>query len=108
MPFAFATAGMTPPLAPASDLRASDDVALRLESMNALAALLLDWRVDCERHLRALTSIQRWLERVRCGAAGDGERELLLQEIGRLLHDAPPAHDDWTRRAETHLNNISR
>jgi hypothetical protein len=98
---------MTPPLAPASDLRSSDDVTLRLESINALAALLLDWRVDCERHIRALTSIQRWLERVRCGAAGDGERELLLQEIGRLLREAPPEHDEWTRRAETHLNNIS-
>jgi hypothetical protein len=99
---------MTPPLAPASDLRASEDVTLRFDSMNALAGLLLDWRVDCERHLRALTSIQRWLERVRCGAAGDGERELLLQEIGRLLHESPPRHDDWTRQAEAHLNNIAR
>jgi hypothetical protein len=99
---------MTPPLAPASDLRASEDVTLRFDSMNALAGLLLDWRVDCERHLRALTSIQRWLERVRCGAAGDGERELLLQEIGRLLREAPPRHDDWTRQAEAHLNNIAR
>jgi hypothetical protein len=99
---------MTPPLAPASDLRASEDFTLHLDSMNALAGLLLDWRVDCERHLRALTSIQRWLERVRCGAAGDGERELLLQEIGRLLHEAPPRHDDWTRQAEAHLNNIAR
>src|SRR5258705_2687186 len=98
---------MTPPLAPASDLRASDDVTPRLESMNALAALLLDWRVDCERHIRALTSIQRWLDPVRCGPAGDGEPELLLQEIGRLLPEAPPEHDDWTRRPETHLNNTS-
>ena len=99
---------MTPPLAPASDMRASEDFTLRFDSMNALAGLLLDWRVDCERHLRALTSIQRWLERVRCGAAGDGERELLLQEIGRLLREAPPRHDDWTRQAEAHLNNIAR
>jgi hypothetical protein len=99
---------MTPPLAPASDLRSSDDVTLRLESINALAALLLDWRVDCERHIRALTSIQRWLERVRCGAAGDGERELLLQEIGRLLREAPPEHDEWTQRAETHLTTFQR
>lgn len=99
---------MTPPLAPGSDLRATEDVTFRLESLNALAALLLDWRVDCERHLRALTSMQRWLERVRCGAAGDGERDLLLQEVGRLLREAPPKHDDWTRQAETHLDNITR
>jgi len=107
-PFAFIRGGMTPPLAPASDLRASEDATLRLESMSALASLLLDWRVDCERHLRALTSMQRWLERVRCGATGDGERELLLQEMGRLLHEAPPKHEDWTRQAETHLNSIAR
>ena len=98
---------MTPPLAPAADLRASEDVIPRSEAINALAALLLDWRVDCERHLRALTSIQRWLERVRCGAAGEGERDLLLQEMGRLLTEAPPRHDDWARQAEAHLNNIS-
>ena len=76
--------------------------------MNALAALLLDWRAECERHLHSLTCIQRWLERVRCGAAGDGERELLLQEMGRLLREAPPRHDDWTRQAESHLNSIVR
>jgi hypothetical protein len=99
---------MTPPLAPAADLQASEDLALRSESMTALAALLLEWRVDCERHLRGLTNLQRWLERVRCGAASDGERELLLQEMGRLLSEAPPRHHDWTRQAETYLNNLTR
>jgi hypothetical protein len=101
---------MTPPLAPAADLRAPDNAnaIARAESMNSLATLLLDWRVDCERHLRTLTCIQRWLERVRCGAAGEGECELLLQEMGRLLREAPPKHDDWTHQAETHLNNIAR
>src|SRR5512132_844115 len=104
---------MTPPLAPTADLRAhldaeapsrakaAEDAALRSESMNALAALLLDWRVDCERQLRGLTSMQRWLERVRCGAAAEGERELLLQEVGRLLGEAPPNNTDWTRQAAT-------
>jgi len=62
--------------------------------------------VECERHLRALTSIERWLERVRCGAAADGERELLIQEMGRLLHEPPPNHDEWTQRAETLLNKL--
>lgn len=111
---------MTPPLAPVADLRshldaeppsrgkAAEDLALRSESMTALAALLLDWRVDCERQLRGLTNIQRWLERVRCGAAADGERELLLQEMGRLLREEPPRNDDWTRQAETYLNNLRR
>src|SRR5215208_5060804 len=99
---------MTPPLAPAPDARAVQDVGSRVDAINALAALLLDWRVDCERHLRALTSLQRWLERVRCCAASDGERELLLQEMGRLLRDEPPRHDDWTGGAEPHLNNITR
>ena len=99
---------MTPPLAPAADQCAPDTAFARAESMNALATLLLDWRVDCERHLRTLTCLQRWLERVRCGAAGGGECELLLQEMGRLLREAPPKHDDWTRQAETHLNNITR
>jgi len=113
-------ARMTPPLAPVADLRAhleaeapssakvADELALRSESMTALAALLLDWRVDCERHLRGLTNIQRWLERVRCGAAGDGERELLLQEMGRLLREEPPRNDDWMRQAEKYLNNLIR
>ena len=104
----FTFARMTPPLAPAADLRAPEDFALRSESMTALAALLLDWRVECEGHLRALTSLQRWLERVRSGAAGDGERELLLQEMGRLLREAPPRNDDWTRQAEKYLNNLIR
>jgi len=65
---------MTPPLAPAADLRASEDVIPRSDSMNELAAMLLDWRADCERHLRSLTCIQRWLERVRCGAASETQR----------------------------------
>lgn len=118
--------GMTPPLAPAADLavdanalRASALDALtppvevaandasRLESINALASLLLDWRADCERHLRGLTNLQRWLERVRCGAAVAGERELLLQEMGRVLRESPPNNDEWTREAETHLNRLT-
>lgn len=89
-------------------MRAHEDVALRSESMTALASLLLDWRVDCERHLRGLTNLQRWLERVRSGAAGDGERDLLLQEMGRLLRESPPKNDDWTRQAETYLNSLIR
>ena len=88
-------------------MRAADDVSSRAESINALATLLLDWRVDCERHLRTLTCIQCWLERVRCGDAGDGERELLIQEMGRLLREAPPKHEDWARQAEGHLNHVS-
>jgi hypothetical protein len=75
--------------------------------MSGLAALLLDWRVECERHLRALTSIQRWLERVRCGAAADGERELLIQEMGRLLHEPATDHEEWIRRADAYLNNLT-
>jgi hypothetical protein len=99
---------MTPPLAPAADLPAALDVDLRSDSMNALAALLLDWRVDCERHLRGLTNLQRWLERVRCGGAAEGERELLLQEMGRLLRESPPNNDDWMRQAVAYLNNLTR
>jgi len=100
---------MTPPLAPSADLALdAEDVMSRSESMTALAALLLDWRVDCERHLRGLTNLQRWLERVRCGAAADGERELLLQEMGRVLRAAPPKHDDWMREAETQLKKLTR
>ena len=107
---------MTPPLAPTAEL----DAALRSldaeapsgakasESMNALAALLLDWRADCERQLRGLTNIQRWLERIRCGAAGEGERELLLQEMARLLHEAPPKNEEWTRQAEMYLSSLTR
>jgi hypothetical protein len=99
---------MTPPLAPVVDSQVSDTSRSRSDSMCGLASLLLDWRVECERHLRALTSIQRWLEHVRCGAAAEGERELLIQEMGRLLQQPPPDHEDWTRRAETYLNNLSR
>jgi len=100
---------MTPPLAPSADLAvAAEDVTSRSESMTALAALLLDWRVDCERHLRGLTNLQRWLERVRGGTAADGERELLLQEMGRVLREAPPKNDDWMREAETHLKKLTR
>jgi hypothetical protein len=99
---------MTPPLAPAVDLQAVETSPSRSESISALAALLLDWRVECERHLRALTSLQCWLERVRCGATADGERELLIQEMGRLLQQPPPDHEDWTRRVETYLINLRR
>ena len=80
---------MTPPLAPVVDPQVSDTSRSRSDSMCGLASLLLDWRVECERHLRALTSIQRWLEHVRCGAAAEGERELLIQEMGRLLQQPP-------------------
>jgi len=76
--------------------------------MNALASLLLDWRVDCERQLRGLTNVQRLLERIRCGAAAEGERELLLQEMGRLLRDAPPKNEEWMRQAEAFLNSLTR
>ena len=98
---------MTPPLAPVVDPQVADTSRSRSDSMSGLASLLLDWRVECERHLRALTSIQRWLEHVRCGAAAEGERELLIQEMGRLLQQPAPDHQDWTRRAETYLNNLS-
>ena len=98
---------MTPPLAPVVDPQVADTSRSRSDSMSSLASLLLDWRVECERHLRALTSIQRWLEHVRCGAAAEGERELLIQEMGRLLQQPAPDHQDWTRRAETYLNNLS-
>ena len=97
---------MTPPLAPVVDPQVADTSRSRADSICGLASLLLDWRVECERHLRALTSIERWLERARCGAAADGERELLIQEMGRLLHEPPPNHDDWTRRAETLLSKL--
>ena len=110
---------MTPPLAPAVDVHAhlaveaptatkADNHTPCAESLSALASLLLDWRVDCERQLRGLTSMQRWLERVRCGAADAGERELLLQEVGRLLREAPPNNADWIRQAESHLNSLTR
>ena len=99
---------MTPPLAPAADMPATDTVASRSDSMNALAALLLDWRVDCERQLRGLTCLQRWLERVRSGDTGEGERELLLQEMGRLLREAPPRNEEWTRQAEKCLDSLTR
>jgi hypothetical protein len=107
---------MTPPLAPTAELEAAlrsldteaPSGAKASESINALASLLLDWRADCERHLRGLTNIQRWLERIRCGAAADGERELLLQEMGRLLRDAPPKNEEWTRQAERYLSSLTR
>ena len=106
---------MTPPLAPAADLDVSLDAeapsgvnASRSDSMNALAALLLDWRADCERQLRGLTNIQRWLERIRCGAAADGECELLLQEMARLLHETPPKNEEWTCQAERYLSSLTR
>lgn len=99
--------GMTPPLAPAADLRPVEDLVARADSITALAALLLEWRADCERQLRGLTNLQRWLERIRSNASGDGERELLLQEMERLLGEAPPQNDDWTRQARTHLDKIT-
>ena len=97
---------MTPPLAPVVDPQVADPARSRADSMCGLASLLLDWRVECERHLRALTSIQRWLERVRCGSAAEGERELLIQEMGRLLQEPSPNHEEWTRRAETYLSKL--
>src|SRR5919201_468076 len=107
---------MTPPLAPAAELETdlrslgaeAPSGAKASDSINALAALLLDWRVDCERQLRGLTNLQRWLERIRCGDAAEGERELLLQEMGRLLREAPPNNEEWMRQAETCLSSLTR
>src|SRR2546422_9769017 len=61
-PFAFICDGMTPPLAPAADLRALDNVTARAESMNALATLLLDWRGGGGERLRAPPPLPRWVE----------------------------------------------
>jgi len=83
------------------------ELSSHADSIYALADLLLDWRVDCERQLRALTCLQRWLERVRCGAASEGERDLLIQEMARLLREPQPSHENWARQAETHLNRIA-
>lgn len=76
-------------------------VEFRLAStahLDALAAVLLDWRVDYEGQLRTLTSIQRYVEKVRSPSAPAGERALLLQEISRLLATMTSA-DDWRQRA---------
>lgn len=59
--------------------------------VEALAAALFELRAAWEADLRALTSMQRSLERVRCDGTSAGERELLLGEITRLLDQADAA-----------------
>ena len=46
-----------------------------------------------EARARAEAEAKTGLERVRCGAASDGAREPLIQEMGRLLHEPPPDHE---------------
>jgi len=74
---------------------------LRLASvahLDTLASLLFEWRVECEGRLRLLTSIQRYVERLRSPATTAGERGLLLQEISRLL-STMAGSDDLRQRA---------
>jgi len=103
---------MSPPLALApnglDDTGISQADVPSAPSFEALAALLFEWRVESERHLRALTSVQQWLERVRCSSSAAGERELLLQEIGRYL-EGPPCSVDyerWRRVAVSYLSTV--
>jgi hypothetical protein len=97
-------AGVTPPTAPAVVATTVEipSEQIRLASsahLEALAGLLFDWRVECEGHLRVLTAIQRYVERVRSPSIGTGERTLLLQEISRLLATPSSSPDEWRQRA---------
>jgi len=95
---------VTPVTAPAAVTSSPQPTAEKLEvastaHVETLAAVLFDWRVECEEHLRVLTCIQRYLERIRSPAVGAGERGLLLQEISRLLASSVSAPEDWRQRA---------
>jgi hypothetical protein len=57
-------------------------------TFEALSASLFEIRAAYEADLRALTTMQRSLERVRCSGTSSGERALLLGEIERLLGQA--------------------
>jgi hypothetical protein len=78
---------MTPPLSP----ERTDSIGCTQE----LATVLLDWRADCERRLRTLTAVQRYLEHVRSPVVTSGERALLLQEIARLVGDTASDDTRW-------------
>jgi len=80
----------------------SSDVASGIDPVHSLserlARGLLDLRKTLEAHLRALTSTQCLLERIRDGDA-DGEITLLVAEISRLMTQAsssmPAAAGEW-------------
>lgn len=83
-------------------MRASNDVAGELDPLHSLserlAHCLLDLRKTLEASLRAMTSAQCLLERIRAGEA-DGEHTLLVAEISRLMTgasaSAPAAASEW-------------
>ena len=83
-------------------MSASSDVASGIDPVHSLserlARGLLDLRKTLEAHLRALTSTQCLLERIRAGDA-DGEITLLVAEISRLMTEAsssmPAAAGEW-------------
>lgn len=50
-----------------------------------LMDVLFEWRVAHEDQLRRLTTVQRYLQKVRSPSINAGERSLLVAEIQRLL-----------------------
>ena len=97
---------MTPPLLPSASAVATVDAATDLpmslgrpatqrsvdpDRLEALALALFDVRAAYEADLRALTAMQRYLERLRSERTSQGERELLLGEIARLLDESDAA-----------------
>jgi hypothetical protein len=57
------------------------------DGLASLATCLFELRAACETQLRALTSVQRHLERVRSQHTCIPEAELLLSEIARQLRE---------------------
>ena len=94
---------MTPTTASAPAATADDRPTEHLRvaasaHLDALVGVLFDWRLECEGHLRMLTSIQRYVEKVRSPNVSTGERALLLQEISRLL-STMGSSEEWRQRA---------
>jgi hypothetical protein len=61
--------------------------------------VLFEWRVSQENQLRLITTIQRYLQKVRSPATSAGERRLLVAEIQRLLATGTPDATSFQQRA---------
>jgi hypothetical protein len=94
------THGMTPPL-----ITDCADVDARRMLSDRLTRSLLDLRKTIEADLRALTSTQCLLERIRSGEA-DRQAHLLLSEMSRLLTAASSSSPGLTAQWAAALDAV--
>jgi hypothetical protein len=76
-------------------------------SPDLLMEVLFEWRVAQEDQLRLITTVQRYLQKVRSPSTSDGERSLLVAEIQRLLANGTPDPPPFRQRAHTLAESLA-